>query len=78
MLTQYQPARLKRAGRRCTVVVCHEQLSVWLRLTPYWSGHVIYQLITAETHAVGRHRPVSSGSELLIELSRFGEAVTDG
>ena len=25
-MTQYQAARLKRAGRRCTVLVCHEQL----------------------------------------------------
>ena len=31
----------------------------------------VYQLITAGTHAVGRHRPVDSGSELLMRLSRF-------
>ena len=25
VVTQYQAARLKRAGRRCAVLVCHEQ-----------------------------------------------------
>ena len=47
---------------------CHEQTK---RVAPLLA---CLPLLTAGTHAVGRHHPVDSGSGVLMQLSRFWEA----
>ena len=73
MEQQYLPARLKRAACRCRVQVVERsetlgamsKQSVWLRCI------CVYQLITAETHAVGRHHPVDPVASCLFERSEM-------
>ena len=46
--------------------------SVWLRWCPNVDRCLIYQLITAETHAVGRHHPVDPVASCLFGCQGSG------